>query len=199
MKKKQELTIAVAILLATIVGANILQLSLVSVNPIHAYVQQGQSPENLGLVLDGMLKAYFLGPDGREFIRSFPRKGWPVAPIGAQLEGLKSDITIRALQDSTVATINFCDFRSLLQRHSCWKDLALKTTEKILVLRERREQLFLVMDARERYDYVRRHEPDLLVSVAGYELAAYLGISPVSLSRIRKQMVKKSLPNVVAR
>jgi len=51
MEKKQELTIAVAILLATIVGANILQLSLVSVNPIHAYVQQGQSEVEVGVAL----------------------------------------------------------------------------------------------------------------------------------------------------
>jgi len=51
--------------------------------------------------------------------------------------------------------------------------------------KERREYEFLCLSAEERYQLIREQTPDLLDRVTQNDIARYLGITPVALSRIR--------------
>jgi hypothetical protein len=52
-----------------------------------------------------------------------------------------------------------------------------------------RVRSFCILRASERYDRLVRQQPDLIQRVPQYHIASYLGITPESLSRLRKQTV----------
>lgn len=54
---------------------------------------------------------------------------------------------------------------------------------ELFVRNEQREAILLTGNAEHRYLWVKTHEPWLLDRVAQYQLASYLGMEPVSLSR----------------
>jgi len=50
---------------------------------------------------------------------------------------------------------------------------------------------YKISSAEERYLNLMKHRPELIQRVPQYQLASYLGITPESLSRIRKRVAKK--------
>jgi CRP-like cAMP-binding protein len=56
------------------------------------------------------------------------------------------------------------------------------------VKKELKERQLLIHSAKERYRIFLKEFPDLESRISQYQIASYLGISPVSLSRIRKEM-----------
>ena len=60
--------------------------------------------------------------------------------------------------------------------------------EQFLVQKEQREIQLVLLDAAERYQIFRAEFPELEQLIPQYQVAAYLGVSPTQLSRIRKKM-----------
>lgn len=58
-------------------------------------------------------------------------------------------------------------------------------------MKEMREKSFLLDDASQRYIDFRNDYPDVDKSAKLYEIASFIGITPESLSRIRKNMKLK--------
>ena len=57
----------------------------------------------------------------------------------------------------------------------------------------RREHQFLTLSAEDRNLAFRREQPHVLGRVAQYEIAAYLGITPVSLSRLVAKLRREGI------
>lgn len=66
--------------------------------------------------------------------------------------------------------------------------LGRKFVEQVLISKMQRERSFLQNDAKMRYLDFLNHFPDLAQRLSQYQLASYLGVSEVSLSRIRNQL-----------
>ena len=60
-------------------------------------------------------------------------------------------------------------------------------TEKYYALREDRAAALRMLTSRERYDYVAENSPELIQRVPLKYLASYLGITEVTLKRIRSK------------
>lgn len=76
-------------------------------------------------------------------------------------------------------------FESLYKRHRCWETLGRKLAEGLYIKKEMKERLLLMNTAEERYLQFLKEFPGLEKRVPQYHIASYLGITPVSLSRIR--------------
>ncbi|MNG25859.1 hypothetical protein D3C84_1107700 [compost metagenome] len=63
-----------------------------------------------------------------------------------------------------------------------------KATREIMLRNEAREALLLTCNSEERYRWLLEHEAWLLERVPQYQLASYLSMDPVSLSRIKGKL-----------
>ena len=93
-----------------------------------------------------------------------------------------------ALMDSELLVIRFRDFEALFDRHACWERVGRKIAEGMFISKERRERELLMLSAEERYRLFLGRYKHLEKRIPQYQIAAYLGITPVALSRIRRRL-----------
>lgn len=119
----------------------------------------------------------------------FVRSGFMADSIGFVVSGLQpSAFSIETLEDTVLLCIRYSDWEKLLEGVLCWNIVARKVIEKIYIMKQLRERELLLEDAESRYLHFMEQYPSLHQRLKQHYIASYLGISPVSLSRIRKKM-----------
>jgi len=77
------------------------------------------------------------------------------------------------------------ELEALYGRHVCWQTVGRKFAEATLIEREARAHELLTLNAAQRFARFCVSHRELLSELRSYDIASYLGISPVSLSRLR--------------
>lgn len=148
----------------------------------------GAPPEDVGMILAGIMSASFVDGDGKERIKVFGEAGTVMGAYNSHLTGKVSNLSIRAETPTTLFCIKFGDLEKLYVRHSCWQEFGRKAAEQHLLLVERREHELLMLSAPQRYEKFLIDYPRIAEAVPQWKIASYLGITPEALSRIRKQL-----------
>ncbi len=87
-----------------------------------------------------------------------------------------------------IAEIRYADLVTLSEKNLNWGRFVRKIYEQLVLKKEKREAALLQLSAKERYlRFITENQP-LSRSVALRHIAMYLGITDVSLSRIRKEL-----------
>jgi CRP-like cAMP-binding protein len=76
----------------------------------------------------------------------------------------------------------------LADRDLAWSRMVRNALMIFAERKERRERQFLTMSAEARYRLLREEEPHLAARVPQKDLASYLGVTPVGLSRISRRI-----------
>ena len=164
-------------------------LSLIRVSELQSgkyFVSVGDQAEKVAFVIRGLLKSYYITAKGDEFIQNFSLENNYAMPYTDLLSGsMISQISIIALEPTTIIESSFLDFPKLLARHWTWQQIGRILAEKGYMLRERRQFQLLTLSAEERLAAFSKDFPGLAARISQKDLAGYLGITPVSLSRIR--------------
>lgn len=150
-------------------------------------LRTGESPEEMGLVLKGILKTYYEMPDGSNYVRNFSSEGSLCGSFGSWLSGSASNVSIAAIEDTEIVTCSFSTFETLYAKGVCWVDFGRKRAERLLVLKERREAQLLMLSAKQRYNEFLNEFSAIQDRLVQRDVASYLGITPESLSRLKKQ------------
>jgi len=145
----------------------------------------GDRPTEFALVLDGMIRKFYVTQDGRQMTRGFAVRGELAGAYAALLTRSESRLNVQALEDSRLLVLEFAAFEGLYLRHPCWSTVGRRVAELLFVQREQRESDLLTLTPEQRYEKFRTEQPNIFQSVPQYQIASYLGITPVSLSRIR--------------
>lgn len=148
----------------------------------------GQIPQTVGFMVDGLMRFFFADEAGNDFTKSFCAKNEFVGVYGALLQNIPSHLYIQALEDSLVLVAHFDEFSRLLDSHIGWQIVGRKLVEALFIRKERRESELLLDNAATRYQKFLQEYPGLENRIKQYHIASYLGISPVSLSRIRAKL-----------
>lgn len=133
----------------------------------------------------GLFRMYYTTPDGSEYIKSFIPENHFVTSYSSLLLDTPSFLAIEALERSEVVSFSYQTLQELYRRHICWETVGRKMVENLYIKKEARERQMLLCSAEERYRIFLAEFPGLDNRVPQYHIASYLGISPVSLSRIR--------------
>lgn len=144
----------------------------------------GDSSDFFGYILSGLLRLVTFTPEGKSYIRCFTAEGELVCPIASALAGAPSAVSIEALEDTSILRFKYTDLTASYLRHPAWEQLGRRLLEQCLLEHEQRGYELLVYDAEQRYDLFLQRFAKLKDRLSQADIAAYLGITPVSLSRL---------------
>jgi CRP-like cAMP-binding protein len=155
-------------------------------------VLAGEPDPDEYFVLGGIVKSFVGDAEGREVTLAFHVGPCAITPSIARVAGGRSRVTCVAMTPARVAgfpsaTLMECMLRNpSIQR---WGDTVLRNE---LVRRADREWALAVLSAAERLRQFRRDHPGLEDLIAHHHIASYLGITPVTLSRVRSRLQRRS-------
>ncbi|MCU0824760.1 MAG: Crp/Fnr family transcriptional regulator [Leptospira sp.] len=154
------------------------------------FLRAGKEATELAIVLSGVLKESYQTAKGDEYVKSYIFPGEFTGSYFDLLNQGPSTCSIRTLQEVTLYVAPFSEFLELSQRDTIWKDFRLRLVELLFCKKAKREFELLTMDAKDRYLALRQEKPELETLLTQIQLASYLRITPVSLSRIKKSLRK---------
>ncbi|KUJ53056.1 Crp/Fnr family transcriptional regulator [Chryseobacterium sp. JAH] len=155
-------------------------------------LQYGEVCRNTFFVEKGLLRMFSIDKNGKEHIIQFAPENWLIGDRSSLYFNEKSNYYIEAVEDSEVSVLQRDFFNNLLEEFpdSIEKnDLVLQKHVKSL---QDRINSLLGETAEERYLKFIKMYPDLLLRVPQWMVASYLGITPESLSRVRKELARKN-------
>lgn len=139
----------------------------------------------------GLLRMYAQDENTKEHVIQFAPENWFISDRSSMFFNEKSDFYIDAIEDSEVLMLGSDFFTTLSVLHP-------ESTSKIDLLLQKhirnlqnRVRYLLSDSAEQRYLSFIKMYPDILQRVPLWMVASYLGITPESLSRVRKKLVKK--------
>ena len=146
----------------------------------------GERWNKLFFIQHGLIRLFYADLGGKEFNKSFFREQqciWPVAPYDREQQAL---FNVAAVEKTLVIECPFQSLYDLLNQHGLWTQFALPFAEKLIEQKFQREHDFLLLSATERFEKFSVTYPDIVRRLPDYHLASYLGITNVSLSRIKR-------------
>lgn len=152
--------------------------------------RQGEKADKLFLIRQGLVKAYYETHDGKEFIKSFIPEGGLIASLHVIVADQPSTFNVLALEDSTILEVTKADLDSLQAQHPPLTQALYSFLLGLAMKKEKREYEFLCLSADERYQRFCDAEPGLVARLSQMDIARYLGITPVALSRIRRRRLQ---------
>lgn len=160
---------------------------LKTVEPKAYYALPGSHLHELVFVTKGLLRYYFIDRDGEENNKAFIKERMFAGPLASAALDLPVYYGVQALEPTEMVAADIARFRALYDVDPIFERIGRRFTEMLLLRKELRTRSLLLQTASERYeDFVRDH-PDLLERVAQYHIASYLGVTEVSLSRLKKK------------
>ena len=159
------------------------------------FAKTGRIENKLGILLDGVFRAYISKDDGSQYTKIF------FTPIH-----FKTAISFMgALSSMTTNTVNLVNIEALTEvrflegKYEDWVDLinknkeisewSRKLTELFFRGKEQNEFEYFTLQADDRYKLFKERYPELENLVNQYHIAQFIGITPTQLSRIRKKML----------
>lgn len=152
-------------------------------------VVEGHVCKYLIFVSKGLLKAYNIDDKGNEHINQFSPEGWWTSDMSSFFSGGISFYSIDAMEDSEVLMITSEDFENLTIQVPVMDRYFRLLFQNSLITKERRLISSYTHTAEEKYKHLLEHNPDLIKRIPQNLLASYLGLSPETLSRLKKNIV----------
>ena len=154
-------------------------------------LNEGQVCTHIGFVNSGCLREYTIDNKGNEHIIQFAIEDWWVSDLNSFLSGSPSKYNIDALQNSEVLLLEKSERDKLLDACPKMERFFRLLMEAHHVATEERVADSLSRSAEERYIKFMKTYPKIFEEIPQNQIAPYLGITPQSLSRIRKELTQK--------
>ncbi|WP_276372613.1 Crp/Fnr family transcriptional regulator [Chryseolinea sp. H1M3-3] len=154
-------------------------------------LQAGDINQYENFVTKGCLRAYTVDAQGQEHIAMFGLEGWWISDLYSFLTNTPATQHIDALEDSEVFSIEKSDLDRLYDQVPKFNRFFLKLLQNAFVAHQRRILASISQTAEEQYlDFISRY-PSIEQRVPQSQIASYLGLSPETISRIRRNQVSK--------
>ena len=154
-------------------------------------IEEGQICTQIHFILRGSMRQYHV-IDGEEKTTFFFFENHFACNYESFLTQQPSDITIEAMEDCTVLYFSREVLYRLYRLYPKYETMGRMIAENVYICAMERLKTFLLNSPEERYRrFLRSPEAALILErVLQHYIASYLGITPVSLSRIRARVTK---------
>lgn len=135
-------------------------------------------------VLDGCLKTFYINDDLKMFILQFAMPTWWASDYNALYSGAKATVNVDCITDAEVLCLSNADREKLCSELHQVEYFFRWRTNKGYVAAQKRLLSFMNNDAKHRYEELLKMYPQLYNMVPKSLIAAYLGVSRETLSRL---------------
>jgi CRP-like cAMP-binding protein len=156
-------------------------------------LREGEIASHVHFIKKGCLRLWF-NKDGKDITTQFFFENQPVASIESFSTGQPSLFTLESIEPSVICSLSKENFDMLHQKFPQFRD---GFNEVVRQRFSNYARLFLsrIKDTpRERYEDLLVNHPEIIKRVPQHYIASYLGITPISLSRIRKRRETETSP-----
>jgi CRP-like cAMP-binding protein len=151
-------------------------------------LQESDVCKNIAFVEKGALRAYSVDEAGVEHIIQFALEGWTISDLYSFLTGEPATYNIDALEDSELVLISKQAHEELLQKVQKYETfIRLQITGAYVALQKRLTSI-ISSPLDERYKNFTALYPDIVQRVPQHMIASYMGLTPETLSRVRKKI-----------
>jgi len=164
------------------------QSELVKFKANSAIVDFGDKPEKVYMLTKGVVRSFILLENGKEVTKTLFTPIDLFSSFTALLNQKASEFCYQALTDCEVLAINFIKLKEISNKNIDVLKLYVGYLENVFSINEEKHLEVLSKDAKERYVMLQERIPDIDNLIPQYQIAAYLNVTPVQLSRIRSQL-----------
>ena len=151
----------------------------------HFLIEEGNRVDQQYYVLKGCLRTYLLDGD-KEHTIQFAIENWWVSDYISYYTGAASQLRVECIEDVELLSIKKQTLEKLIAEIPALEHFFRLQLEGAFVSFQKRILGNLHKSAQERYDDFLKSYPNIGQRVKNYQIASYLGVTPESLSRIRK-------------
>ncbi len=141
--------------------------------------------------LKGLVRQYQL-INGEERSTFFYTEGHSISSMTSYRQKVASKHFLSCIEDTTLSVINYEKEKAFYKRFPHFIEMCRESTEEELGNYQNMLSDYITSKPEERYQSILETRPELIKRVPLYMLASFLGVTPESLSRIRKRVIKKS-------
>ncbi|GAB2776964.1 Crp/Fnr family transcriptional regulator [Rhabdobacter roseus] len=167
-------------------------MTVVEIKKNNNLVKEGQACNLCYFVLKGCLRQYII-QDGTEKTIGIYTENQAVNYYSNQIEQQKSESYLTCIEDSVLLIGNPEKDKELFIKFPILADITRKMIEADFGKTQSTLAKFITSSPEQRYLNLINERPELLQRVPQYFIASYLGMTPESLSRIRKRILKTSI------
>lgn len=155
-------------------------------------LRPGEICKHAFFIEQGLMRSFSIGENGKEHIIQFAPEDWIISDRSSAFFNEPSAFFIEAVEETTAVLWD----TAFIQRASAisvsFRDFNERALQNHIRHMQQRINLLLSATAEQRYlDFIQLY-PDLTIRVPQWMIASYLGITPESLSRVRKELARRN-------
>jgi CRP-like cAMP-binding protein len=147
-------------------------------------IQEGDEVRHCYFVVAGLLKLVYTDDNQKEHIVSFAMEDWWESDYYAYLTQTRASLSLVCIEDTEVLCLSLEDYKKLCEGLQKMERFFLEKANSGFLASQRRIISLLTASAKERYERLISQHPSLVQRVPKSLLAAYLGVSRETLSRL---------------
>ena len=147
-------------------------------------LKSGQVCKNIYFIEEGLVRCYYT-KRGKEICSWFMKEWDMIISVESFFEQKSAFENIQALEDSSLYYISYEDLQYMYHNFHEMNFIGRSLLERYYALSEQRTYSLRMTTVKERYQYLREKNPELILRVPLKFLASYIGTTEQSLSRIR--------------
>jgi CRP-like cAMP-binding protein len=155
-------------------------------------LREGEICNQTLFVEKGLLRMFSIDKNGKEHIIQFAPEKWLISDRSSLYFGERSKYYIEAIEESEVLFLKNDFFTNVIEKLPNIAENNDLLLQKHIRNLQNRVNSLLAETAEERYMNFVKMYPDILLRVPQWMVASYLGITPESLSRVRKELARKN-------
>lgn len=155
-------------------------------------VQAGDLCRSEHFVTKGCFRAFATDKEGNDHNVMFGIEDWWISDMQSYLTGMPATLNIEALEDSEVLYIDKKDLDRIFEEIPAFNKFFRILLQNAMIAQQQRILSIISNTAEERYAMFIKKYAFIEQRVPQHHIASYLGVSPETLSRIRRQWQERT-------
>ncbi|WP_025666324.1 Crp/Fnr family transcriptional regulator [Aquimarina megaterium] len=154
-------------------------------------VQEGKISNDYYFFEKGLLRTYLYDIEGNEVTTDFYTSNSIVFEVTSFFQRVPSQVNIQAVTDCRGYRFSYQQLNSLFHNKPAFRDFGRAILVKEFIASKKRTISMINQTAEQRYKALLQSNSEIIMNAPLKHIASYLGITDSTLSRIRKDVVKK--------
>lgn len=150
-------------------------------------IYMGDVSDSMQLVLKGLVRAYYIDENGNEITKCFAKENeW--CGFYSLISDEPSPFFVETLENTVTAKIKTSDIQLLCKKFPDVQKKVSELVNKVFIDVDKKSYDFASKEAKERYLEFAEKNPEIVRRAKQEHIASYLGITPSSFSRIKREL-----------